>query len=1152
MGGVAGHMDHLYDNPNLTFGKMKEILRAAANAELETEEKVDGQNIFLSYDLQDKDHIYVPSEGDDARAARNKGNLLKAGMDATELAEKFAKHGSPGIRNAFTNAFKAFEKAVSALSYEEKLKVFGPDTDIWYNAEVMDPGTRTEDGQPDHDDPGAVNVIKYDDKTIKIHGVGHFRFDRETGEKYPIPRESLETFDAALDKMQEKLSDDDFSLARNAIIQLQKMEDEEAISQAFGRINQQMSNEGLSDNSTMEDYVFSRLRNGIDTELPDHLKDEIVKYLMKLPGNIGLRQLKKSVNPEDLKDLVDIVNNKKILLQQAIEPLELAIHDFAVELLKGLKSVFIANTDREVQRLRHNLSIAVKDITAHGSEDPEMMAVMQRHLNKIKDFSQVNTPVEAVVFDYDGHTYKFSGNFAPLNQILGMYKYGRTKGKAPSTTSEARIHTKLAINEKEDAPKSTKRTEAEKFVLSLPKFSPSEAWGNPSSMERKQIQKIFDTVGGGATIKEKLDFLNDSITNPKGGIHSPTRIISTLILMESLAAVIRSFNSASAGFVFEGFLAALFRGRQEAEISAKGNLPIQDLIAFSELEGGNPVPISLKLLNQTTNIEGSYTNLIDALDEFGEMVYIVARKDENKENIVLEKFTFDRNNFIDALTSSATGATTKEANLFELPYSIAPGISKSMEKIKSIDGNTNWPEKYALLQQTKGYRSRAKKVPDTEVVVSDEMPDGDDIIATDTEGDSSDQKTTPKTRKSLEDKLADLRARRAAANRRDESFLYTIDDNKALLSEQLLTESSKTQWAISPQQLKALSGNLDYEKLGTLPISENRVVEVAEQYMDKLGESLRAIFAATSDLSENVNEYFTYEDRSQGISAGNEAIKDSQVIAKEMQQQLADDAGPAPANIKEERDPAEKSQKRIALFPGKFKPPHKGHYDFVNKVARRSDVDEVVVLISPVDKDPVTAQQSLKIWSKFLKSPGAASNINIEIADYRSPVTTVYEFVADPVKARNGDTVLLVKSSKDDGDTRFNNAQSYAERHNPGVNVQEIEEDPIASEEGLIFSAEDLREMIGKNEKEKFLSYMPDNVDGEEVWNIFRPNEDFKKEVDSMIGEMSSMAGGDVAGYAGGFGPPNTYNPYDRTIKKQPKKQPKRPKVRRAKRKRRR
>ena len=42
MGGVAGSMSHLYDNPGLSFDKMKEIMSAASNAELDVEEKTDG------------------------------------------------------------------------------------------------------------------------------------------------------------------------------------------------------------------------------------------------------------------------------------------------------------------------------------------------------------------------------------------------------------------------------------------------------------------------------------------------------------------------------------------------------------------------------------------------------------------------------------------------------------------------------------------------------------------------------------------------------------------------------------------------------------------------------------------------------------------------------------------------------------------------------------------------------------------------------------------------------------------------------------------------------------------------------------------------------------------------------------------------------
>ena len=125
MGGVAGHMDHLYDNPDLTFAEMKEIMTAASNGELTAEEKVDGQNLFLSYSIP---------EGK-AKGARNKGNLKSGGLDGAGLAQKFAGRG--GLTEAFTGGFETFEKAVEALSDKEKQRVFGPDANIWYNAEIM-------------------------------------------------------------------------------------------------------------------------------------------------------------------------------------------------------------------------------------------------------------------------------------------------------------------------------------------------------------------------------------------------------------------------------------------------------------------------------------------------------------------------------------------------------------------------------------------------------------------------------------------------------------------------------------------------------------------------------------------------------------------------------------------------------------------------------------------------------------------------------------------------------------------------------------------------------------------------------------------------------------------------------------------------------
>tara|TARA_Y100000592_G_scaffold78445_1_gene123373 strand:- start:1294 stop:3297 length:2004 start_codon:yes stop_codon:yes gene_type:complete len=427
MGGVAGHMDHLYDNRNLTFEKMKEIMLAGADAELSTEEKVDGQNLFLSYS--------VP-EGK-AKGARNKGHYRSGGLDASGLAKKFAGRG--GLERAFTGGFNAFERAAESLSDEEKEKIFGPDTNIWYNAEIMDPGTDDDPG-----DPGSVNVIKYDNKTLKIHNVGHFVYNPESGETENIPPGALETLDNALEKMQKSLQDHDFSLARKAIIQLKKLENQEPIKEAFARINTALAAEDLSDSSTVGDYVFSRLVNGVDTNLSDKLKEELAKYLMGHPDNIGKRALKKGLKKEDQQDIDNIIRSKSMILREAILPIELAVHDYTVEILKGLKSVFIADTDKEVNRLKSLLSKAVKDITEKGPEDPATMEVMQFHLNKIKDFSQITTPVEAVVFDYDGHTYKFAGNFAPLNQILGMYRYPKSR----KTTTESVNRNITTISEK--------------------------------------------------------------------------------------------------------------------------------------------------------------------------------------------------------------------------------------------------------------------------------------------------------------------------------------------------------------------------------------------------------------------------------------------------------------------------------------------------------------------------------------------------------------------------------------------------------------------------------------------------------------------------------------------------------------------------------
>jgi cytidyltransferase-like protein len=401
-GGVAGHMNHLYDNPNLTFKEMKKIFQAASAGELEGTEKTDGQNLQLSYDIQTST----------ARAARNKGNIKDGGMDAAGLAAKFGGRGA--LETAFTEAFAAFEETVGNLSIEEREEIFGPNTNVYYNAEVQD--------------PRAANLINYDLPTLTIHRVGHNEYDRETGQATGRDvSKNARKLAAALDRVQGERQEGRFFVQMNAIRQLEALGDNTAANLAIARLEKALSNAGISDNQTVGDYTVSRVSEMVDNRimLPDLVKKELLKRIFKEKG-ANIRNVLGMVSKEDagtIEAIRELVADANKLKFNAIAPVEEIVHDFSVEMLRGLHSAFILDNDAEVERLRQETSRAITAI--EGSNSEEAMEILAKQMSKLKDVEGVSTAAEGFVFDYDDVTYKFTGNFAPMNQLLGLFKYGR-------------------------------------------------------------------------------------------------------------------------------------------------------------------------------------------------------------------------------------------------------------------------------------------------------------------------------------------------------------------------------------------------------------------------------------------------------------------------------------------------------------------------------------------------------------------------------------------------------------------------------------------------------------------------------------------------------------------------------------------------------
>jgi len=405
MGGVAGHLSHLYDNREMTFNEMKKILSLASSGDLVGTEKTDGYNIYLGF------------KDGQARYARNKGDMQVGGRSTEDLAARvFA--GGEGVKKVYNDAFRAFYKAAKSLTPAEQEAIFGPNGEIFYNTEIQG--------------PGASNLVNYDANVLSIHHGGHKMYDALEDKVVNIDAtKNSQALDRVIDRFESATSDEPFSVRRTAMLKLKKLDDDYDLQIALAKIKKT----GFQGSMTIEQYLEINLLKDVSNKLPyfsDQLKQDIVDRVLKKTDGSGQKAHKDLAAiykgfPKDQKDAIrNFVNDGNKYIKQAILPIEEAIHDFAVELLKGLQSAYILDNEAEVGRIKDEVVNAIKTIQAYQGEHSELAQdVLAQQLRKIKHVDNINTAVEGFVFQHGDQLYKFTGNFAPVNQLLGLFKYGR-------------------------------------------------------------------------------------------------------------------------------------------------------------------------------------------------------------------------------------------------------------------------------------------------------------------------------------------------------------------------------------------------------------------------------------------------------------------------------------------------------------------------------------------------------------------------------------------------------------------------------------------------------------------------------------------------------------------------------------------------------
>jgi len=158
----------------------------------------------------------------------------------------------------------------------------------------------------------------------------------------------------------------------------------------------------------------------------------------------------------------------------------------------------------------------------------------------------------------------------------------------------------------------------------------------------------------------------------------------------------------------------------------------------------------------------------------------------------------------------------------------------------------------------------------------------------------------------------------------------------------------------------------------------------------------------------------------------------------------------------------EEKKSTIAVFPGKFKPPHRDHLARINAAANAAD--EVLVIIGPKPVDSFTAEKTLDLFNLFKSKGLVPNNVKFIISDLPSPVLKAYKEFED-----NPNQQYIGVFGKDDI-ARFKGISKL-----PNVRVDNFEEANVGN-----LSATDLRNAIVNKDISTIQSMMPDGINAKE------------------------------------------------------------------------
>jgi len=151
------------------------------------------------------------------------------------------------------------------------------------------------------------------------------------------------------------------------------------------------------------------------------------------------------------------------------------------------------------------------------------------------------------------------------------------------------------------------------------------------------------------------------------------------------------------------------------------------------------------------------------------------------------------------------------------------------------------------------------------------------------------------------------------------------------------------------------------------------------------------------------------------------------------------------------------------FYPGKFKPPHKGHFETAKYLTTQPNINKVYVIVSNVTKYGITAKDSYNIWQQYLKAE-PNNKIEIKISTESTPIKDVFRFAYQNEDIKR----IYVAAAKEEAE----NLGYFDKLKEKFPSIKTI---TVPDQFGRI-TATEMRAAIKSGDYDEFKKYVPDSA----------------------------------------------------------------------------